>query len=166
MSGPAATASGHIYATLVDPGSGNAISPGGGSRYQSPGGDSFFIRTKKANVTAATTAGELIAAVADYTIVILGLILQSGGTATDVTLLSNAVAATPLIALDIRQQFTLPDSQNPWAVGVPSTSITITTGAGATTGVIVRYALVPNSALTGPDGNPIYAADGTVVTVS
>lgn len=96
-----------------------------------------------ANVAASATDTELVAARDGKKIRVTGLALSPGGTATVVTLKSKgagaAVAVTPAFALGINLPLVLPNDAGGWFETAAGEALTVTTGAGSTTGILVNY---------------------------
>jgi hypothetical protein len=106
-----------------------------------------FVKRHFANIAAAQTDAALVTAVAGTTIKVVGLALAAGGTATTVTFntkpsgAGSAVSAT--FALGINGVLVLPytDRDIGWFETAVGEGLTVTTGAGATTGIQIIYAL-------------------------
>jgi hypothetical protein len=91
------------------------------------------------NLAAGGTDTSLIALVANKKIRVLAMWMNAGGTATDITFQSNAVAITPLMAQGVRQVTILPMNEAGWFETVAGEALKATTGAGSTTGLHILY---------------------------
>ena len=96
-----------------------------------------------ANVAAATTDGALISAVTGARIRVLGVVARAGGTTTNLTFntkpagAGSAISAT--FASGVNDGPVLPFSSSGWFVTLRGEGLTVTTGAGSTTGIQVSY---------------------------
>ncbi len=99
-----------------------------------------------ANVAAGGTDTALVAAVTGRRIRVVAAALAPGGTATDVTFTSKpagaGVACSSLFALGVRVPLVLPPNPSGWFETSVGEGLSVTTGAGATTGVLLTYVLV------------------------
>lgn len=98
------------------------------------------------NVAQSQTDNAYVTAVSGKSIQVLALALLSGGTATNVTLNSKGsgagTAISPLFAAGANSPVVLPFNPAGWFQTNEGEALTVTTGAGAATGVVVTYALV------------------------
>ena len=99
-------------------------------------------KKKLFNQAASGTATEQIAAVTGKVIRVIGLYMATGGTATNITFNSASTAITPLLALGINGTMVLPINEAGWFETVVSEALTVTTGAGSTTGVHLIYVTI------------------------
>lgn len=101
------------------------------------------IKFAVANVTASQTDSSLISAVASKRIRVHQVALVSGGTATNVTFntkpAGSGTAISPVFANGANGGFVLPYSAAGWFDTNNGEGLTVTTGAGATTGILVGY---------------------------
>jgi hypothetical protein len=96
----------------------------------------------KANIAASQTDASVVAAVAGKKIRVLSLAFVAGGTATNATFNSASTAISPLFANAANGGAILPFNPIGWFQTVAGEALTLTTGTGATTGVLVGYVLV------------------------
>lgn len=114
-----------------------------------PNGTVLPVRRVFANVAASQTDEELIAANATAAIRIIALAMVTGGTATDVTFKSKesgeaSVAISPLYANAANGGAVLPLNYHGWAQTLDvARAVTVTTGAGSTTGILANFIEVP-----------------------
>lgn len=96
-----------------------------------------------ANVTASSTDSSIIAAVSGKSIVVVQLAMVSGATATNVTFNSKPSGAgsaiSPLFANGANGGAVLNYNQQGWFKTSPGEGLTVTTGSGSTTGILVGY---------------------------
>lgn len=97
------------------------------------------VKTAIANVAASQTDSSLVAAVAGKKIKVLGVIGLAGGTATDLTFNSASSAITPLLANPANGGELFPMNDHGWFETNTAEALTVTTGAGSTTGLLVKY---------------------------
>lgn len=99
-----------------------------------------------ANVAASQTDSVIVAAVAGKKIRVLGTIFACGGTATNLTFNTKPAGAgtaiTALWANGINGGAVLPWCAAGWFETNVGDGLTVTTGAGSTTGIQVVYVLV------------------------
>lgn len=99
----------------------------------------------KANVAASQTDSSVVAAAAGKRVTVESVALLAGGTATNVTFNSKGsgagVAISALFACGINGGIVLPHNPKGWFETVAGEALTVTTGAGATTGIQVQYSL-------------------------
>lgn len=103
---------------------------------QSEQGD---YKKKIVNIAASQTASSQVSAVTNKSIRVIALFMCAGGTATNVTFNSDTTAISPLVALGANGSFVLPMNEAGWFETVAGEALTITTGAGATTGIQIIY---------------------------
>lgn len=94
------------------------------------------------NVAASATASSVVAAVPGKVIRVLGVVFVAGGTATNATFNSASAAISCLFANAANGGAVLPYAEQGWFQTVPGEALTVTTGAGATTGIQIIYSLV------------------------
>ncbi len=94
------------------------------------------------NVAASATASSVVAAVTGGRIRVISLVVLTGGTATDVTFNSASSAISCKFACAANGGVVLPKSESGWFQTVPGQALTVTTGAGSTTGIQVIYEVV------------------------
>jgi len=112
-------------------------------QFQIAGQDAETARTiTKANIAASQTASSLVAAVTGKKIRVVALAMVTGGTATDVTFNSASTAISPLFANGANGGAVLPFNPVGWFETVAGEALTVTTGAGSTTGFLISYVLV------------------------
>jgi hypothetical protein len=112
-------------------------------------GDEFAIyrlgtpKKAKANVAASQTDSSLVTAVAGKILRVLGVVAVAGATATDLTFNTKPAGAgtaiSPLFANDVRGGIVLPETPSGWWDTSSGEGLTVTTGAGSTTGISVIY---------------------------
>ena len=99
-----------------------------------------------ANIAASSTDSSLVAAVSGKKIRVHGAVLQCGGTATTSTFNSkpsgSGVAISMLFANGANGGAVLPTSELGWFDTVEGEGLTVTTGAGSTTGIQLIYSVV------------------------
>lgn|SRR3990167_8088386 len=96
----------------------------------------------KINIDASQTASVMVAAVAQKSIRVVQVAMVTGGTATNVTFNSSTTAISPLFANAANGGAILPYNYEGWFSTVPGEALTITTGSGSTTGILVGYLLI------------------------
>lgn len=113
------------------------ITTSGGAKVSLPERRTF------ANIAASQTDSSVIAAVTGKVIRVLAIANVAGATATNITFNSKGsgagVAISPLFANGINGGEVLPFNPMGWMETVSGEALTATTGAGATTGIIVTY---------------------------
>lgn len=96
-----------------------------------------------ANVAASQTDSALVGAVASKMICVHMLSAVAGGTATNLTFNSKPAGAgtaiSPLYANAANGGEVLPYAPIPWFCSTAGEGLTVTTGAGSTTGILVKY---------------------------
>jgi len=92
-----------------------------------------------ANIAASQTASSLVAAVTGKKIRVLSVYAVAGGTATNLTFNSASSAISALFANAANGGEVLPFSPIGWFETVAAEALTVTTGAGSTTGIGVVY---------------------------
>jgi len=134
----------HTYATLVDPATGQPQNLGASSGYiYDSRGNQLGVYESFANVAAAATATSIVAASPGNAIRVLSLVMVAGATATTTTFNSASAAITCLFANGINGGAVLPLNQYGWFETLGGEALTVTTGAGSTTGYQFSYCLVP-----------------------
>jgi hypothetical protein len=103
----------------------------------------MFIKRTKANIAAGQTDAALVAAVAGTPIKVIGLALHAGAVATTVTFNTKpsgaGTAISCVFALAANQSVVLPIDREGWFETAVGEGLSVTTGAGATTGIQVVY---------------------------
>lgn len=113
-------------------------------------GQRLQVKRAWANITASQTDAPFIPGVANATIRIIALTMLAGGTATNLTFNSYpsggpGVACSPLFANGANGGAVVPRMLEGWIQAAQSgDGITITTGAGSTTGVIALFIEIPD----------------------
>ena len=92
-----------------------------------------------ANVAASQTDSQIVAAVAGKHIRVLAYIVQCGGTATTILFSSASSAISPTFANAANGGSVVPFNPVGWFETNAGEALNVTTGAGSTTGVLVRY---------------------------
>lgn len=100
-----------------------------------------------ANIAASQTDASVIAAVAGHRIRVLAYILQAGSTATNLTFNTKPAGAGSAISMLHANSgnggLVVPRNGNEgWFQTNEGDGLTVTTGAGSTTGIQIVYALV------------------------
>jgi hypothetical protein len=93
----------------------------------------------KVNVAAGQTASELVAAVTGKSICVLAVIMVTGATATTAVFNSASTAVSCLFANAANGGAVLPFNPAGWFATAVGEALTVTTGAGATTGFQIIY---------------------------
>jgi hypothetical protein len=100
----------------------------------------------KANIAASQTDSSLVSAKTGFIIAVYQLAVLVGGTATDVTFNSKpsgaGVAISPLFAFGANGGIVLPFTGRAWFKTVVSEGLTVTTGAGSTSGILLSYKII------------------------
>lgn len=91
------------------------------------------------NLAASQTQTVLVAAVTSKVLRVVQVAAVAGGTATNLTFNSNTTAISPLFANGANGGIVLPFSQVGWFQTASGEGLTVTSGAGSTTGIIVSY---------------------------
>ena len=98
-----------------------------------------------ANIAASTTDGALVTAVAGRKIKVVAMTAVTGATATNLTFNSkptgSGTAITPLFANGANGGEVLPYNSSVWFQTNAGEGLTVTTGTGSTTGILVTYVL-------------------------
>lgn len=97
------------------------------------------VKYAKANIAQSQTASTVVGAVANKKIRVLQVAFMCGGTATDATILSASTAISPLFANGANGGAVLPFTMPGWFETTAGEALTLTTGAGSTTGIMVGY---------------------------
>lgn len=109
-----------------------------------PDGSVLTVKRTFANVAASQTDSNLVTAVPGKKIRVLGYTLHAGDSAgSDVTFNSKPVGAgtavTSLKNLSANQQMVYPQNEDGWFETTAGQGLTVTTGAGSTTGIDLVY---------------------------
>lgn len=95
----------------------------------------------KADVAASQTDSSLVSAVAGKKIRVLTVALSCGATASTAVFNSKGAGAGTAISCTFNNSISLPDGEGYFETN-SGEGLTVTTGAGSTTGVLVVYTLV------------------------
>ena len=101
--------------------------------------ESRGIKRAVLNQAASGTAQTLVAAVTGKRIRVLAAFAVAGATATNLTFNSASNAISPLLANAANGGEVLPFNPAGWFQTVAGEALTVTTGAGSTTGIGVVY---------------------------
>jgi hypothetical protein len=120
------------------------INAAGSGQVLAPDGTALTVKRTFANVAASSTDANLVTAVAGKKIRVLGYALHAGDTAgSDVTFnrkpVGAGVAISSLKNLAANQQLVAAQSNNGWFETSAGQGLTVTTGAGSTTGIDIVY---------------------------
>lgn len=111
-------------------------------RRATPGESALDLRAF-ANVAASQTDSSIVAAVSGKVIRVLAMVAVAGGTATNLTFNTKPAGAgtaiSPLFANGINGGEVLPFNPSGWFETNSGEGLTVTTGAGSTTGILVVY---------------------------
>lgn len=102
-------------------------------------GDAVTVKRLNTTVAAAQTDASLVALVTGKKIRVLALHLDCAGTATVATLQSNSTAKAGPFNNAASEQTVLPYNPHGWFETAAGEALKITTGAGATTSVLLTY---------------------------
>lgn len=106
-------------------------------------GTALTVKRAFVNVAASQTDSSVIAAVASKKLRILAAVAVAGGTATNLTFNSKGAGAgtaiSPLLANGVNGGEILPPNPYGWFETNSGEALTVTTGAGASTGILVVY---------------------------
>lgn len=109
-------------------------------------GDRVAVQRAIADIAASTTHGGVVAGVAGKKIRVLAAVWQAGGTATTIQFGSKPGGAgtfiSPVFASGANGFAPLGYNPHGWMETVASESLSATTGAGSSHGILVTYALV------------------------
>lgn len=97
----------------------------------------------RANIAAGQTDSSVVAAVTGFKIMVTSYTEQAGGTATNITWNSASTAISSLHANAINGGRVCPFNPQGWFETNSGEALTVTTGAGSTTGIDGTYVLVP-----------------------
>lgn len=101
------------------------------------------VKRAFANIAASTTDGSVIAAVTSKKLRILAVYAQCGATATNLTFNSKPAGAGTAISPTMQNGANggevLPQNSYGWFETVAGEGLTVTTGAGSQTGILVQY---------------------------
>ena len=119
-------------------------------------GNRLTIKRAFANIAASTTDGTFtreagggtLPATTGYRTRVLWVVVVAGATATNLTFNSKptssaGVAISPLLANNSNGGEVLPPNHDGWFQTASGEQLTVTTGAGATTGILIGYVEVP-----------------------
>lgn len=102
-----------------------------------------------ANVAASQTDSSVVSAKAGNRIRVIAAYAVAGGTATNLTFNTKPAGAgsaiSALFANAANGGFVLPRNESGWFETSVGEGLTVTTGAGATTGIGVVYSLIPSA---------------------
>jgi hypothetical protein len=102
-------------------------------------GKLYEVKRAFENVAASDTDEEIVAAVSGKKIRVLAVVAVAGGTATNLTFNSASAAISPLLANGTNGGEVLPYNPHGWFQTVAGEALTVTTGAGSTTGILILY---------------------------
>lgn len=109
-------------------------------------GQNCALRDTFANVAASQTDEPLVASLTGKRIAVFALSFVSGGTATDATFNSKPSGSGTAISMKFANAANggavLPFNPHAWFITKTGEGLTLTTGAGSTTGVQVLYAYI------------------------
>lgn len=131
--------SGRLGALKVSGVAGAGSTPATGGVFDPVSGTVLTVKSGILNQAASGTAQTLVAAVTGKKIRVLAAVFVAGGTATALTFNSASAAISPLFANGVNGGAALPFSEAGWFETVAGEALTVTTGAGSTTGILVRY---------------------------
>jgi hypothetical protein len=97
------------------------------------------IKSAFANVNASQTGAQVVAGVAGRQIVVLSVTAVAGNAATDITFNSASTAISCKFANGAHGGVVLPHNPQGWFRTLPGEALTVTTGTGSATGVLVNY---------------------------
>lgn len=109
-----------------------------------PDGSVLTVKRQARNIAASQTDAVGVAAVAGKKIRVLGLVLHGGDSAGSAVTLNtkpsgSGTAISPVFELGINQSVVLPQSKDGWFETTAGQGLSITTGAGSTTGIQIIY---------------------------
>lgn len=108
----------------------------------SPNSRGATIQRAVANIAASQTATTLVAAVSGKIIRVISFAHQCGATGTTITYNSDSSAITPLFPNGANGGGVFTDNEKGWFETDVGEALTVTTGAGSTTAILVGYILV------------------------
>lgn len=94
------------------------------------------------NPTASTTDGALVTGVAGKRVRVLAAAVSCGGTASTVTFNSKPAGAGTAIGPAFNNSIVLPYDPNGWVLSNSGEGLTVSTGTGSTTGILIDYDFV------------------------
>jgi len=101
------------------------------------------VKRAFANVSQSQTDSALVTAVAGYKLRVIAVVAIAGATATDLTFNSkpsgSGVAISPKFANGVNGGEVLPFNPHGWFETATGEGLSVTTGAGSTTGILVHY---------------------------
>ena len=151
---------------LIDPYTRRPYSLGAMGRYTAPTGKSFFIQNQPFSAADNTTT-EIIAAVPNYRIVVVGYIVQSGATAQTITFKSASDAVSHIMQNGAYGGCTRPvltGGEYFSTLGGEALNATTSSASGAVTTGSIDYALVPDSSIVDENGDPLVDEDGNPIS--
>lgn len=95
-----------------------------------------------ANIAASTTDGAVVAAVAGRKIRVKAVGVSCGGTASTVTFTTKPGGAGTAISATFNNSISLPELTKGWFDTNSGEGLSVTTGAGSTTGIQLSYDLI------------------------
>lgn len=105
----------------------------------------MFVKRTFADIAQSQTDSSLVAAVAGTPIKVLGVATKAGGTATTIVFNSkgsgSGTAISATFANGANGDTILPYNEQGWFETAVGEALTCTTGAGASTGIQIIYAL-------------------------
>lgn len=109
-----------------------------------PNGTALTVKRQARNIAASQTDAVGVAAVTGKKIRVLGLVLHGGDTAGSAVTLNtkpsgSGTAISPVFELGINQSVVLPEGNAGWFETTAGQGLSITTGAGSTTGIQIIY---------------------------
>lgn len=102
-------------------------------------GKLLSVKRTFVNQGASGTDATVVAAVTGKKIRVLALVMVTGASATNVTFGSGSTAISPLFANAANSGAVLPLNEHGWFQTASGVALTVTTGAGSTTGILVLY---------------------------
>jgi hypothetical protein len=113
------------------------------SGYIYVGSTAYEVKRALANVAASQTDSNIVTAVASKSICVIAVVAVAAATATNLTFntkpVGSGTAISPLFANGANGGIVLPENQHGWFKTSSGEGLTVTTGAGSTTGILVNY---------------------------
>lgn len=113
------------------------------TKYFTEAGGLISVKRALANVSASQTDSSIIAAVSGKKIRVLAVVMVAGGTATNATFNTkpsgSGTAISPLFANGANGGAVLPFNRAGWFETGTNEGLTVTTGSGSATGILVIY---------------------------
>lgn len=97
------------------------------------------VKRARANIAQSQTATSVIAAVPNKKIRVVQVVCVAGAAATNLTFNSAGTAISPVFANGANGGAVLPFNPAGWFEGNAGEALTVTTGAGSSTGILVGY---------------------------